>query len=333
MASPAITEPTPSKLPRWRGFNLLEKFSKDWSNADFHEDDFRWIADWGFDFVRLPMDYRCWIRDGDWRRIDDDALAPVDRAVAWGERYGVHVNLNLHRAPGYCVNPPKEAKDLWTDPEARDVAALHWAHLARRYRGRPNTKVSFDLFNEPANVDNATYAEVVRLMVAAIHKEDPDRLIVADGNRWGNEPVFELADAGVAQSTRGYAPMWISHHKATWVNWEESWPAPEWPKAGPDPFTKERLWKEQIEPWQALEAKGVGIHVGEWGPFHQCPHRVALAWAEDCLANWKRAGWGWALWNFRGSFGILDAKRNGAPTEDWHGHALDRAFLDLLRRS
>ena len=30
------------------------------------EDDLKWIRDWGFDFVRMPMDYWLWI-DTDWR--------------------------------------------------------------------------------------------------------------------------------------------------------------------------------------------------------------------------------------------------------------------------
>lgn len=47
------------KLPRWRGFNLLEKFTLA-GNRPFREEDFDIIARWGFDFVRLPMDYRCW---------------------------------------------------------------------------------------------------------------------------------------------------------------------------------------------------------------------------------------------------------------------------------
>ena len=46
-------------LPRWRGFNLLELFSRagpeDRRSGAFREDDFRWIADWGFDFVRIPL--------------------------------------------------------------------------------------------------------------------------------------------------------------------------------------------------------------------------------------------------------------------------------------
>jgi hypothetical protein len=60
---------SPAKNPRWYGFNLLEYFSTDadWmkyfpykNDGMFQEDDFRWIRDWGFNWVRLPMDYRFW---------------------------------------------------------------------------------------------------------------------------------------------------------------------------------------------------------------------------------------------------------------------------------
>ncbi|MBV8879965.1 MAG: cellulase family glycosylhydrolase, partial [Planctomycetaceae bacterium] len=122
LAAPLLAQ-APPKDARWRGFNLLELFRKEEAKP-FREEDFRTIAEWGFNFVRLPMDYRLWIRDGDWRKIDDDALKTVDAAVELGKKYGVHVSLNFHRGPGYCVNPPKEAKDLWTDPDAREAFAL-----------------------------------------------------------------------------------------------------------------------------------------------------------------------------------------------------------------
>ena len=59
--------------------------------------------------------------------------------------------------------------------------------------------------------------------------------------------------------------------------------------------------------------------VGEWGAFNKTPHDVSLRWAEDCLSNWQKAGWGWALWNFRGSFGILDSGRTDVQYEDSPG--------------
>jgi endoglucanase len=51
----------------------------------------------------------------------------------------------------------------------------------------------------------------------------------------------------------------------------------------------------------------------------------------DCLDAWKAANWGWALWNFRGSFGILDSDRADVRYETWRGHKFDRALLDLLQ--
>ena len=54
---------TQTVLPRWRGFNLLEMFTPE-CDGDFQEDDFSWIADWGFDFVRLPACYTLWTEEG-----------------------------------------------------------------------------------------------------------------------------------------------------------------------------------------------------------------------------------------------------------------------------
>ena len=43
------------------------------ADGRFHEEHFRWLRDWGFNFARLPMDYRFWIVDGDWEKIDESA--------------------------------------------------------------------------------------------------------------------------------------------------------------------------------------------------------------------------------------------------------------------
>jgi endoglucanase len=290
------------------------------------------VAGWGFNFVRLPMSYRCWASAEEPRKLDESQLKHVDQAVEWGRQYGIHVNLNLHRAPGYCVNPPKEPWDLWTEPQALDLCAFHWAHLARRYKGVPNSQLSFDLLNEPPDIPEETYARVIRHLTAAIRAEDPDRLIVVDGLRWGRDPVFNLVDLGVAQSTRGYEPMEISHYRAGWIPGSDRWAEPTWPlQRGDRRVDKETLRRERIEPWIRLQSRGVGVHVGEWGAYNQTPHKVVLAWMRDCLDLWRSAGWGWALWNLRGPFGILDSRRSDVTYEDFKGHQLDRAMLELLQ--
>jgi len=206
--------------------------------------------------------------------------------------------------------------------------------FARRYTGIPSSEVSIDLVNEPDNkVAFEGYAKVVRRVAAAIRREDPDRLIIADGRSWGREPVFELVDDRIAQSTRGYEPMQITHYKASWVG-GGNWAEPAWPLKQKDKVLDRKwLYEDRIVPWKKLEARGVGIHVGEWGAFNKTPHGAVLAWMTDCLSLWKDAGWGWALWNFRGAFGVLDSGRADVTYEDFRGHKLDRKMLDLLRQS
>jgi endoglucanase len=325
------------KLPRWRGFNLLEKFIKQSNgNPPFQERDFILMSEWGFDFVRLPLSYHCWAsaEPSRWLEIREGEIVHIDEAVEFGRKYGVHVNINFHRAPGYCVNPPAESLDLWTNADALAAAAHHWAYFAKRYKGISNARVSFDLLNEPPDIPEETYVRVIKHLVSAIRAIDPERLIIVDGRKWGREPVHPLADQGVAQSTRGYDPMRISHWKANWVKGANQWPEPTWPlqEDKKSVWNKDRLRRERIEPWKKLEARGVGIHVGEWGPFNKTPHGVALAWMRDQLELWQEAGWGWAMWNFRGAFGPLNSGRTDVKYETVQGLQLDKSMLELLRK-
>lgn len=480
----SLPQATAQHLPQWHGFNLLEKFQNNGNNPPFAETDFQYIHELGFNFVRLPMDYRVWIKNGDWNRFNEQQLAQIDQAIQWGKQYSIHVNINFHRAPGYTVASPAEPTDLWTDAETQQVCARHWAMFAKRYRDIPNSQLSFNLFNEPANVSRDAYLKVVRIMAEAIRAEDPKRLIISDGLEWGNEPLPELAQLNIALATRGYSPFQLTHYKASWAEGSNRFPEPTWPRylaygilvspgkqgmsteslkpltitgdfdqptqlrihldrvssratlvakadgvaflerafvCGPgdgewkqanylpqwdtyqnvydrdyhavipahakrvellvtegdwlslseielkradgqkdklsldttwdrepaqisympnalsnrlttsDRQDRQWLWDTNIRPWLAVRERGVGVIVGEFGAYNRTPHEVTLAWLEDCLANWKRAEFGWAMWNFRGPFGILDSGRSDVEYEDFHGHKLDRKMLDLLQ--
>ncbi len=495
-AGPLPPQPTPmplsafkpasyARLPRWRGFNLLEKFTLA-GNQPYSEWDFDTMAEWGFDFVRLPTDYRIWTQSPGVYR--EQPLREIDQAIAWARSRGIHVCLNLHRAPGYCVNPPKEPLNLWADDargqQARQQFAAQWEMLAERYRGIPPAELSFNLVNEPGDITGAQYLRAATPAVVAIRSQDPTRLIVADGAYWGRRPVPDLRPLMVAQSTRGYDPMVLTHYQASWVDGSDNWPLPTWPVGasfnqylygnykpdlksplivktnlpqaaqlgfivervsaiaelliwadgqlvfqqtfqpcagagewkhstfrpewnsyeavydkeytanlpggtreirievskgdwltfsgirldpfpgvrsqelllkpdnsqmgvrqeplvldaqgklspvgGPYTITRQTLWDNIVEPWRAFAASGVGVHVGEWGAHSSTPHNVVLAWMKDCLQNWKDAGMGWALWNLRGDFGVLDSRRLDVRYEGYKGHALDRQMLDLL---
>lgn len=262
-ATQAALPAGPQRIPRYRGFNIQwEQRPGDTSKPAFEESDFAMMQEWGFNFARLPLSYWIWGKPTDWTYINDEPLKQIDRAIDLGKQYGVHINLNFHRIPGYCINGRElEPADLFTGrkdegPRALRAACFHWAHFAHRYRNVPSSELSFDLINEPPKMRSyegsfeERYVEVVRALVAAIRTEDPNRLIFADGINIGQNPVLELADLGLVQSTRGYQPKSISHYGATWVPLDEyeTMKAPTWPltddkgTSGMAPNSSRNMW-------------------------------------------------------------------------------------------
>jgi aryl-phospho-beta-D-glucosidase BglC (GH1 family) len=313
------------------------------------------MSDWGFDFVRVPMAYPCYL-DFDRSRditpeevyqFDDQAVDLVSEFVDMANELGLHVSLNLHRAPGYCINAGfREPYNLWKSEEAQKAFYHHWGFWAKRFATLPREKISFDLLNEPAMredmndqlshneaIPGPLYREVAGQATAAIREANPDRIIIADGNYIGNHVVPELEDLGIGQSCRGYFPHYISHHKAPWAMRDpENAPKPVWPgEMNGQEFNRKSL-EEYYEPWGALTARGVGVHCGECGSWNRTPHEVFLAWFGDVLDILTSYGIGYSVWNFIGDFGILDSSRPDVDYEDWNGHKLDRKLLELLQK-
>jgi endoglucanase len=54
---------TINKLPKWRGFNLLDFFSPEMEKGRKNPPEYlQWMADWGFDFVRIPISYPAYLK-------------------------------------------------------------------------------------------------------------------------------------------------------------------------------------------------------------------------------------------------------------------------------
>ena len=354
--------PNPSRdsnpLPEWKGFNLLDFFSpvpgsiKN-KTTSLH---LQWMADWGFDFIRLPMAYPHYlnfdrqrpIRPEDVRNIDERTTDQIEELVFQAHRYGLHVSLNLHRAPGYCINAGfEEPYHLWKDQAALEDFCFHWDFWAKRFRSVSASKISFDLLNEPAMRDDmndqhakngpvpgATYRAVAEAATRAIRAHNPNNLVIADGNNVGNTVVPELMDLDIAQSCRGYNPGSISHYKAPWVVKDiDTMPMPKWPGQVGDRYLSRDLLETYYKPWIELSQQGVGVHCGECGCYNKTPHEVFLSWFDDVLDILHLHHIGFALWEFRGSFGVLDSGRADVAYVDWYGHKLDKKLLNLLRKN
>ena len=353
----SYAKPMTNPIPRWKGFNLLDFFSSDPNNARpaTQEVYFQWMADWGFDFVRIPMAYPSYLKfdrsrpipTKRIRKFDKRAVEKVEELVYLAHKYNLHVSLNLHRAPGFCVNAGfEEPYNLWQDEEAMDDFVYHWKFWAKRFKHISSEKLSFDLLNEPCvredmndqhskrgPIPGEKYREMALRTSEAIRDVTPDRMIIADGNNVGREVIPEITDLQIAQSCRGYNPGIISHYKAPWAFKDtENLPIPVWPGQVGDQYLSRAMLEEMYQPWVELIKQGVGVHCGECGCFNKTPHPVFLAWFEDVLDVLTSHGIGYSLWEFKGSFGLINSGREDVDYEDWHGHKLDRKLLNLLMK-
>jgi aryl-phospho-beta-D-glucosidase BglC (GH1 family) len=218
----------------FKGFNLLGKFDIGFSNYGFTEEEFMILQDLGFNFVRIPLDYRTYTQAGNWDVFLEDEVAKIDQVVEWGKKYGVHVCLNLHRAPGYCVNPATlpsgQDLDLWTNATAQAAFVKHWAFFASRYKNIPYEELSFNLVNEPGDMEEAAYVAVMKKAISKIQSINPDRVIYVDGLSYSRNLITSLKDEkNIIQAIHVYDPMTLTHYKAEWVTGSDTWPVPVWP--------------------------------------------------------------------------------------------------------
>jgi len=289
------------------------------------------MAAYGFNFVRIPTDYRFWTKDFDYFHPDESVLASIDGYLDACRARGFQMSLNFHRAPGYCINRNElERHNLWLDPIAQDAFVFLWETFARRYRGIPNQALSFDLLNEPPGVGQygltrENHAALIRRTVAAVRAIDPAREIVIDGLAGGNLAMPELADLGVIHSGRGYQPMSVSHYRAGWWKGSAGLPEPAYPGDYAGQHWDRQTLRSYYQPWRDVEAAGAAVHIGECGCYNKTPNDVALRWLADLFGLYKEFGWGFALWNFAGDFGIVEHGRPGAVYEQLHGYKVDRA--------
>lgn len=323
-------------MPRY-GFNFQWMFS--YHGQPPEEPDERaldFMAANQLDFVRVTTDYNFWTKEFNYFEPDESVFGYLDRYLAACRARGFQLSLNLHRAPGYCINRNDlEKHNLWTDQIAQDAFVFLWETFATRFKGVPNDFISFDLVNEPAGVGDhgltrENHAALIRRTVAAIRAIDPAREIAIDGLGGGNIAMPELADLGVIHSGRGYQPMPVSHWGASWWTGWRSADGPIYPGV----FWEGRIWDkttlhEHYAPWREVANEGVQVHIGEFGCFNKTPNSVALRWFRDLLSLYQRYKWGYSLWNFEGPFGIIEHGREGAHYEDMNGYQVDRDLLEL----
>lgn len=160
---------------------LMEAYRESW----FTERDFALIPSFGFNLVRLPMNYRLMEDDRGPFHLKKDAWKWIDRAVDLSEKHGLYVILDMHGAQGgqspYDHTGHADQNRLKDDEQAQKRLAWLWGEIAKRYRDR-SAVLAYDVFNEPYGTPKDIQVKVFKMAYEEIRKQDKDKLVFAHGN-------------------------------------------------------------------------------------------------------------------------------------------------------
>ena len=256
---------------------LLDTFQGAWIT----DADLAWIADQGFNTVRVPMGYRGLTSMSDegaptelvWNEL---AFARIDHLLDVCADVGLRAVLDIQEAPG-GQNEYAAPSTLYTDPAMQALTVELWTEISTRYRDRSSV-AAYSLLAEPMSApDDEARDALYDQLVTAIRANDDDHLLVIhDGFRG----VYTLPDP----AAYGWTNVVYSTHL---FEWDASSTA--------DYEAAIAYYGTMFEASQATQQ--VPYYVGSFATFRDEP------WAYESAGLMKDAfeasGWSWTLWTYK----------------------------------
>jgi len=183
------------------GSKYSEKFWKEFRENYITADDIRYMAELGYNSVRLPVNWRIIMEDEPGLIWKEEGFRLIDRFLDWCEEYGLYAFLDLHGAPGGQTghNIDDSVDDfprLFTDRDSWVKGIAIWGELARRYKDRACVG-GYDILNEPLRpglTDKYAYNYLLPRLeqfydeaIAEIRKVDTKHMISLEGAVWSTD--------------------------------------------------------------------------------------------------------------------------------------------------
>lgn len=280
------------------------------------EADLAQIACWGFDHVRIPIDYNV-IQNTD-GTMKEEGLRRIDKALALCEKHGLRTVLDLHKTQGFSFDAAEGEDGFFAGEKYQAYFYAIWESLAARYAPLQG-RLMFELLNE---VTEERYLEpwkrISRECVRRIRRHAPDTLVLLGSYRWNSAQTVPALDPPydehVLYNFHFYEPHDFTHQGAYWE-------APYRDISGRQSYAEsgasEAYFEDYLAPALEKAAKeGAELYCGEYGVIDVVPPGEALKWFRDLHAVFERHGIARSLWSYKEmDFGLADARMDAVREE------------------
>jgi endoglucanase len=328
-----------------RGINTSDWFAQTGDYSAAHIDGFMdaqdvaLIARLGFDNVRIAIDADALEKDPrSANDLNSEYLGHLDHAIDACLANGLAVQIDLHPTDNY-------KKQLRSSEAAADQLVSLWRKLAAHYAGRDPERVFFEILNEPQFTSRDRWSSIQERMAAAIHAVAARNTIIATGPNYSSIydllALHPLADGNVIYNFHFYDPHEFTHQGATWgLSWWKYTHGIPYPPDDAkmqalltqvptlqDRYTLENYW---LDHWDGRHIRMVIDEAAAWSHQYNVPLicnefgvyknnsdvNSRANWIHDVRTALEADGIGWAMWEYRGSFGLVNKQDGQAAQPD-----------------
>ncbi len=303
--------------------------------AWFTKTDVIYLTELGFDHLRIPIDEeQMW---NEQNQMEPEAFELLNAALEWCRDSGLRAIVDLHILRSHHFN--EGDKPLWTDSTAQNRFLDCWRDLSSQLKKWPNGMVAYELMNEPVADDPNDWNKLLAKAVKVVRELEPERVLVIGSNRWQIVDTFEQLqvpenDPNILLSFHFYTPFLLTHHLASWTSIKDyTGPVhyPGWTITEEElkdvsdslkaqiavhngDFNRDVLLQLIEKPLRIAQKYDLPLYCGEWGSYHMAPRPDSWRWYGDMCSILEEKGIGWATWDYKGGFGIID--REGKPVTE-----------------
>ena len=301
------------------------------------EDDIKNISEFGFDHVRVPVDYM--VLEDEEGNLKESGFQYLENCRLWCKKYNLKMLIDLHEAYGYTFDPMKKTdkRKFFLDSDLQARFFKLWTEILNRFKDHTDM-VAFEPLNEVVPEDDEiinAWNGILTKYIALVRSIASDAYIVVGGvcyNSVKSVPWLDVpVDDHVVYNFHCYEPLMFTHQGAHWIDVMPRDFRIDYPKT-----LKEYQEASSILPKEmagAIFEEGISeigpkffedlfapaikkatkddvpMYCGEYGVIDLADKEAALRWIRDIHITFHKYGIGSALWNYKSmDYGISDAE-------------------------
>ncbi len=269
------------------------------------EDDFKQVASWGMNCIRLSFHYKI--------AADPKTITYLDQAIAWARKYKIYVILDLHAAPG-AQNPDWHSDsvdrrtDFWTKKSNRQIIYALWEKIADRYKDE-TIIAGYDLLNESVLDNVALLNEFYCEAIKAIRRSDKNHMLFIEGDFWAQkiDVLDDFQDDNWLYSIHYYEPMEFAFNLIPYMDYP-------WKTCN-----KDAIRRRMEGYFKFAQKKQRPVHVGEFGVNYRKGFSHEHEYLRDELKAFNDFGFHWSYWTYKAvkNFTFPDGVFSYYPNDPW----------------